>query len=407
MSGVGRYQVPTAGRSYARLVSVHPEPLLPSFGALPEGAVDRVLRQLAVWSLDGSGHVDPLADASSESVLVDEAVAHGLLGSLVGGIGAAVIDLSPEQIERSRTLHDGAAVWCLRVERRMLEIEDRFDAGGGIEHRILKGPAVAHLDEHDPALRTFADLDLLLAAHDLDRGIRLLTEMGIERRIAERRPGFDRRFVKGVGMSGADLIEVDVHRNLCGGPHGFRVPPGRLLEERELFEVGGRELPALSARHRLLHACYHAMVGSSSPPLRTLRDLAGYLRRPDLGPEAVLPEARRWRGEAVVAAAVIECIAVMGIDVPAWQSWAEGFDIDPEELQIMADGRIEGEHLVDWTEVRELSWSDRPAFLFAVAFPSRAVLAERGETTTDRLRSGVRHAARQLALRLDPRQLSG
>lgn len=368
------------------------EPLIPPRRALPEGSPDRVLRDVARWSVGAVGAVEPLSDPSTAGELVDLAMGHGLLGPLVSTLIAGAVAFDPSEEERARARHEAAMIWCLRLEQRLLDVEERFEKVGGISHRVLKGPSVAHLDEPDPSLRSFADIDLLIEASDMDRSIRVLAEMGAIRRIPERRPGFDRRFVKGVGTTCADGIEIDVHRTLSAGPFGFRLPVARLFAEVETFEVGGRAVPALSARHRLLHACYHAVVGSATPPLRTLRDLAGHLQRPDLTPGAVASEARLWGGEAVLVTAVRECIGAFDLDAPAWSSWAEEQAVDVRDAQIMERGRVPGQHLVDWDAVRALPRAERPAFLFAVAFPSRELLAHRGETPGGRIVRGVRRA---------------
>lgn len=367
---------------------------------MPEGSPDGVLRDITRWSVTGTGAIEPLATVADADALVDLADNHGLLGPLVTAVRAGSIDVGPAAAALALERHERAMVWCLHLERRLLEVEDRFDAAGGVAHRVLKGTAVAHLDDADPSLRSFADLDLLVDGRDMDRAIRLLADLGATRRIPERRPGFDRRFVKGVGTRCDDGVEIDVHRNLCGGPHGFRIPPTRLFAELETFDLAGRALPALSTRHRMLHACYHAVVGSSLPPLRTLRDLAGYLGRADLAPNLVADEAQRWGGEAVLVTAVRECIDAFDLDVPAWSEWIEGRVVEPGEARIMARGRVEGDHVVDWAEVGALPWSDRPAFLFAVAFPSREVLAERGDTQVGRFVAGARRGWSQIGRRI-------
>ena len=48
----------------------------------------------------------------------------------------------------------------------------------GLDHRALKGAAVAHLDYPDPALRSFIDVDLLVRAEEWDDAIQVLREAG-------------------------------------------------------------------------------------------------------------------------------------------------------------------------------------------------------------------------------------
>lgn len=355
---------------------------------MPDG-VETTLRAVLRWSSHGAGPVDVgVGDGVELAALARD---HGVLGPLVAASAHGVVELPDEVRAAVVAEHEVAMVWCLQLERRLLEIDAAFHAAR-VRYLVVKGPAVAHLDEADPSLRSFADLDLLVAGDDIERAIGVLTGLGAERRIPERRPGFDRRFVKGIGMVGDDDIELDVHRTLCTGPHGFRIPLDRVFAEAVTFDLGGRPIPAPSRRHRALHAGYHAMVGSASPPLRTLRDLAGYLVAGDLGPEVLGPEARRWRGEAVLAAAVEATIAAFDLDVPAWRTWLASVELDSAERRLVERGPG-ADRLVDWDVVRELGWRDRAAFLRAVAFPSAEVLSDRGETgwgrATAALRRGV------------------
>lgn len=83
-------------------------------------------------------------------------------------------------------------------------------------------------------------------------------------------------------MTCGDLVEIDVHRTLCGGAMGLRIPLDRVFAQPELFDIGDTGFLAPRLDHRALHAAYHAIVGGGPPPLRTLRDLAGYLTHPKL-----------------------------------------------------------------------------------------------------------------------------
>lgn len=202
---------------------------------------------------------------------------------------------------------------------------------------------------------------------------------GSTRPWAERRPGFDRRFAKSVTLTHPQGIELDLHRSLCDGAHGFRIPLDRLFADQESFALGGHGFAALSAPHRLLHAAYHAVLGSPVPRLMSLRDLGGYLTRSDLRVYDVVAEAGRWRGEAVLAVAVHETLDTLGIDAPAWQLWAEGVRVDAREQAIVDRQRVEGSTpgRAKLDGLVELAPAERLAYLFALAVPSAAHLRSR------------------------------
>lgn len=360
------------------------------YASLPAGSPARLLRQVAAWLVPGSADIEPLADPTRAGELVDLAQGERLLGPLLVAVDAGALELPAEVVERLVEQHEQAMLWCLHLETRLLEIADWFDHAGGVEFRVLKGAAVAHLDDVDPSLRFFADIDLLIAANDMDAAIVVLESHDADRHLPQRRPGFDRRFGKGVGMRCADGVEVDIHRTLTGRAHGFRIPLDALFADPEPFPLGGRAFQALSAPHRTLNAAYHAIAGSPVPPLRTLRDLAGYMTRPDLGPEAIAPIADDWRGTAVLAEALAATLDAFSFDAPAWRDWLAAIEVDPTETALLMRGRRPIRLPVEWTTVRELSWRDRAAFLWAVGAPSAEVLQQRGVGPVTRIRRGLR-----------------
>ena len=352
-------------------------------------SAERALSQAVGWFLPGADGVDPLADETQHLMILHVASTSRLLGPLLVAVNAGALDLPDEVVDQMAKAHELSMLWCLQLELRILEVKDWFDKAGGVEFLVVKGPAVAHLDEPDPSLRSFADLDLLIHERDMDRAIATLGEHGAARRIPQQRPGFDRRFTKGVGTCCDDGVEIDVHRTLCVGALGFRIPLDDLFADPDHFEIGGERFAAPKLEHRALHAAYHAVVGSPVPALRTLRDLAGYLTRPELPPEVLVPEARRWGGETVLADAVRATFDTLSMDAPTWREWLDDFTPDPRDLQLIERSRGESPWPVEWSVLRELGWRDRAALCWAVAVPSHEVLEDRGQTRWSRIRSGV------------------
>jgi len=342
-----------------------------------------LLHQAASVLLPGAPEHIEVPDESTAQELLNLAQVHGVLGPLSLALPESATELRSEAADR----HNPMLAWCMDLELRLLEINEWFDAAGGVEFRVLKGAAVAHLDEADPSLRTFADLDLLVHSRDMDRAIAVLEAHGVRRRIPQRRPGFDRRFSKGVGMSCPDGIEVDVHRTLCGAALGFRIPVDDLFSQPELFIVGGQEFAAMRLEHRALHAAYHAVLGTTHPPLKTLRDLAGYLTHPELPPEVLAAEARRWGGETVLGEAVRAVLGTLTIEASAWQTWSADFVADTDDLELIRRSRVKARWPVEMSTLRELRWRDRAAFLWAVGMPTDEVLEHDRQSRLGRLRS--------------------
>ncbi|WP_445185031.1 nucleotidyltransferase family protein [Pseudonocardia sp. Cha107L01] len=236
---------------------------------------------------------------------------HRLTGLLLRAVTEGAQPTTPEQARQIRAVHRIKQLRVMDLERELFAIVELL-ANRGIDSRVLKGTAVAHLDYPDPALRSFIDLDVLVRARDVDRAVAAMSAAGFARMVAEPRPGFDRRFEKSVPLVAPSRFELDLHRNLIQGPWGLGVDLGALWDEGAEFRVAGRALHALSGANRFMHACYHASLGDWPLRLGTLRDVAEMLVH--LGSEgaAVRRLAASWGAEAVVAAAVVDAERLLG-----------------------------------------------------------------------------------------------
>lgn len=371
-------------------------------------AVEQIVTRLAVHHLPGAPTPE-LRESIPPDVarqVVDRAMAARVSGSLVAAVTAGLVDLGAEATDDLVARHGDELTHSLRVEEVLWELTHELGSDG-IDHRVIKGPAIAHLDEPDPSWRTFGDLDLLVGGADIDRVVERLERRGATRQWAERRPGFESRFAKSVTLSTTAGIEVDLHRSLCDGAHGFRIPLERVLRAAEPFDLAGTDVFALTPVHRLLHAAYHAVLGSPRPRLMSLRDIAGYLARADIACAEVVAEARRWRGEAVLAEAVLATGHRFGWIPDSWSDWVEGWSPPPREERIIARQKVEGSSFgpAKLDAVRELAWRDRPAYVLALAVPSGAHLRSRGMGRLDLVRGVPERWARRVrrAGRIDHR----
>lgn len=242
---------------------------------------------------------------------------------------------SPRQVEEAEAAHRDALCLDLLLERQLVSVADQFDAAG-IDLVVLKGPAAAHLDYPDPAMRSFGDLDILVRTGAVGAAIRLLEAEGGRRRYAEPRPGYDERFSKGASVRMPLGHEVDVHRTLAPGPFGLTIDLGRLFEGTATFALGSRQLLALGPAPRFVHACVHAALGDAPPSLRAVRDVAQLLGR-ELDDAAVLGLAADWRVEAVVALAIRTAVATFRLELASpLLAWAAGHEAAPADRRRLA-----------------------------------------------------------------------
>jgi hypothetical protein len=238
---------------------------------------------------------------------------------MTGLLQQAVLDgalpASAEQIAEVSLLHRDDATTELLLERCMLSVTAQLFSAG-IDYRILKGPATAHLDYPQPALRSFADIDLLVPADDFDKAATLIAGAGGQHH----------------------LPELDLHRNFVSGPFGLRVDPADLFATVETFCVHGVTVSALDRELRFLQACYNSAFATLRPRLVPLRDVAQLALRPDLDTERVQRLCERWHGQAVVASALAMAWRTFDLaDATHLSTWAlryrftdrERFDLSP------------------------------------------------------------------------------
>lgn len=253
--------------------------------------------------------------------LFDLATRDRLTPLLARAVADGAMAATARQEGQATAAHEQAMRLCLLLERSLLATSAGFE-DSGIMYRVLKGPAVAHLDYPDPALRAFGDVDVLVASSAYEDAMAQLRAGGAERRFSEVRPGFDRRWGKGACVVAADGTQIDVHRTFVAGPFGLTIDLDELLLMPEWVEIGDEVLPALDRESRFIHACFHAALGDRVPRLVALRDVAQIILSHDLDRDVVMARARRWRADAVIARAVRLAWARLRLAEHEWSRWA-------------------------------------------------------------------------------------
>ncbi|HEX4490229.1 MAG TPA: nucleotidyltransferase family protein [Acidimicrobiia bacterium] len=363
----------------------------------PSTDLDAALDALAAYGLAGSRHAlpeRPLADADFARLL--ESVASE---RLVGLLGAAIADgawpVTNDQRVAAAALQVDVATASVLLERLLLGVVDRF-AADGIGARVLKGPAVAHLDYGDPAWRSFGDLDLLVRGDDVERAIAALMGLGGHRDVPELRRNFDRRFGKGATIEMPGDLEVDLHRTLVTGPLGVTVRPDDLFATASTFALGGRRLDALGTEERFVHACVHAAL-SPDAPRAAVRDVAQLATAPALDFDRTLELARGWHARAAVARAIEGSWRVLALPDHAVSQWARGYRPDASERRAL-DAYFGGDRSYTRRAVATLrvipGARAKVAFARSLLFPGREYLAAQRVRRFDHVRRGAAHLRR-------------
>lgn len=336
----------------------------------------RIAERVVSLGLPGSSS-DPIeVGPEVAAALLAELSKHRVLGLFVRGVEAGLIHASESVIEEAVGAHDTVMGQTMRIEIAAIRTSVLL-ADAGIDHRLLKGAALAHTCATNPSDRSFRDVDVLVAARDISKAVQLLIGGGATRLQPELRLGYDQRFAKSVTMRLND-VEIDLHRTLCPGPFGVWMWPDDLFLLKRTISLGGVSIPSLDRTDHLVHACYHAALGQADPVLSNLRDIAllagaGPDTETGYDVERFDGTVERWKGRAVIRRAVGLVKARLDVELPESLGRYVHEPVDASELAAIgpyltgdANGRFAA---LAPSTLRALPLSDRAAYALAVGLP--------------------------------------
>ncbi|MGK2949785.1 MAG: nucleotidyltransferase family protein [Acidimicrobiales bacterium] len=345
------------------------------------------------WGLRHEPLAPVVLDDPAAGALLPWARNERLDGALVAAVAAGAIALPDAAADQARAQHLEAQHRALACEAMALGAVDALERAG-IAPWILKGPAAAHLDYPDPALRSFVDVDLLVARRHLLGAVRALEEDGFVRSEPDSARWWERRFARTIVLRSPEGIELDLHAAIAETYFGVRLDHGTLLAlGHDPVDLGGREVRALTAPARLLASAYAATL-SRGPQLRLLRDVGHLLAVTEVDWEAAVALARPADGEAVLAAAIERAAAETGLDPqhPA-VTWARAVVPPPHVAEALA--LVETVPSTGWTAAARsilpaLGPVDRALFLTGVTAHALRHRGQRNRSLVQQLRRGSR-----------------
>jgi hypothetical protein len=349
---------------------------------------------VAAQGLPGAATLGPRPlDPEAFESLVTAVRDHRIGGLLVAAIESGHVAATDAQHQVAVRAHEDQLAADLLLERLLASASHRL-ATAAIEHRALKGPAVARVAYDDVSLRSFGDIDVLVDEQRFTDAIAVLTAGGARVRQGEPRPGFVARFGKGVCVVGDDGLELDVHRTLAEGPFGQATRPEEILADAPLpIVLGGTTVPAPACGWLFVHACYHVALGSIALRWSSLRDVAALCGRSELDTGWVVDTARRWHGRAVVATALELTAQHLPAPIDSdLMTWAEQYRPDSFERRALhvyrsAERSYAAQVAAGLFAVRGVR--SRAAYVRALLLPHRSYLRGRDATYWRRARRGV------------------
>jgi len=230
-----------------------------------------------------------------------DALAADGVALLVRHLGRSTLDPQVRQDLRDAALP--LLVATMRCQEATTEVHDAFEAAG-IRHAILKGEglAAAWRQAFGEDLRTYTDVDILVAERDREAAVRVLTET---------LHGYEGAATAGetpVRLRGG--APVDLHWELLnddGATRRHRLDTEELLDRVDL----SGKLPVLHPLDALLHTCLHAVVSNGSR-LAAAVDVAVLVRRHRYSAEEVRALAASHRAALAVAVMLDRAALVTG-----------------------------------------------------------------------------------------------
>ena len=210
-------------------------------------------------------------------------------------------------------------------------VTEALDARG-LAWLTFKGPVLAESVYSRADLRSYGDLDVLVAPDRLGSAVTALGDIGGV--LLERNWQLARRRMHGevhVRMPAGTM--VDLHWHVCNEPSlraVYPVPTMDLLMRSERVELDGRAIPTYAAADMLVHLALHACM-SGGTRLLWSKDLeqAAQCKRDALGLDwdQVVARARWWH--AGPATAVMLLLASRTLD----------FELPPGVIRALSPGR--------------------------------------------------------------------
>ncbi len=198
---------------------------------------------------DSTAEAIDLSDADSQQI-IDWSRRHRVVPLLADAVDAGRIKVAAPIAEQLAATVGGIMSATVELEDRALSAIAVLE-GAGIDVRVLKGLATAHLDYPNPALRQFGDADLLVRPAQFEHAVAALADAGHPRKLAIRGNRWQTQHAVTIDIDG---FELDLHHRLLHQVAGHQAAALDLFAESEPYHVAGQRLLALPSPLRLLQA---------------------------------------------------------------------------------------------------------------------------------------------------------
>ena len=261
---------------------------------------------------------------------------HGLEALAYRNLEAGTI---PEQIRNQlQQRYQANLLSNLVVAEQLVRLVADFEKAA-IAGLAFKGPTLAVCAQGDLALRTFSDLDFLVAKPDIPRARELLLGLGYEE-LEDMPPHLERRspfFSHFEFRRLANGTLVELHQLIVPEAFGFPTDFAALSRRSQRVALNGHEVPALGNEDLLLVLCVHA-AKHRWPTLGMVGDVAALVRsHPEMDWSYVLEQADRTHTRRILLLGLLLAAELLGAPVP--EMFRQRANADPAVVRLVGDIR--------------------------------------------------------------------
>ncbi len=300
-----------------------------------------LLRACARASFDAAGAAPALADAVSQPVDWDafpRLAERNRMLPLAHRALAERVDVPETVRSRLRSAYAENARHALLLAGELRRLMDALDAA---EIRVLayKGPALAVRAYGHMALRTYSDLDLLVAPGDIPAAARVLQAQGYASAY-DFSPAQDAAFRRVDGdypyhhPQTGGLVEL--HGRVSSTRFVADLPTARLMARARTVPIGGGDVPAPADDDLFLALCLHGAKHRWAR-LEWLACAAALAVRTDLDLPSILLAAEEIGARRTVLLALLLARDALGLALP--HALHRSIDADPPLAALAAEAR--------------------------------------------------------------------
>ncbi|HVQ96195.1 MAG TPA: nucleotidyltransferase family protein [Mycobacteriales bacterium] len=245
------------------------------------------------------------------------AVRHGVVGCLWTALRTAGLADRPGTAEL-RAAHSATVAGHLRALAD-LRLVDRALTAAGVGYLVLKGPVLAGAVYRRPDLRSYVDVDVLVAPAEFAAALAALESAGCA--VFERNWQLARdRLLGELRLFTPSGLVLDLHWHVIADRSiraAFRLDLAAVRGRARTVRLAGRDVRTLDPADTVVHLALHAALAGGHR-LIWLKDLEQALLAPD-APQwtELVRRAAEWRAGPATALMLARASRTLGVPVPA------------------------------------------------------------------------------------------